>query len=446
MRTFDWIISGGGIKGLFAAYQLSKLGKSVCIIEGSPFLGGVLASKKIESFYLDLGCHLFDNVNDQITKMMIDLNVNNINPVFVNYSSKILGKITQDFAVPCFYTKDKLNEIIKREIISAKLDTRIPKNYKEYLDLRYGDKVSDILRHSVKKILRQDAENLDVESKNILPFNRVVIANNKKSNELKKDTLLSEKIASSKKFHTFPRQAYSYRNFYPCYNGMYGFIENAKNFLIKKGVEIYTSKKITRVEMKKNQLFFKTEDDNSFSSKYCYWSSDLRIIENSINTKYPVSHLIHKVPMVVYYYFLDPKFISNQTYIHNFDQEDFIFRTSCPGVYGNQYNNEKLTYVCFEVPTDEGSELWNNPDKFSNKIWDEAIKMGQVKGSEPSKKYVLKTPVSFKPLKKGFSKTYKKFFNDVNKNFNNLYVSSPALYSKVQIASEIDNMIKEFDC
>ena len=65
MKKYDWIIVGGGIKGILAAYKLSNEGLKVALVEKSNNLGGVLSSLTHDGFFLDLGCHLFDNIDDK---------------------------------------------------------------------------------------------------------------------------------------------------------------------------------------------------------------------------------------------------------------------------------------------------------------------------------------------------------------------------------------------
>ena len=443
MKTYDWIINGGGIKAIFCAYNLLKKGFKVAIIEGSSELGGVLASKKINDFYLDLGCHLFDNFDDSITKMMLDLANNDVAPVNVQYSSKIDNRISNGFAVPDFSIKNKRNHSIYNEIISLKNNNNNFSNYANFLEETYGPTASSILKKISKKILRIDPNDLDVQSMNILPLNRIVISDDEHSNYLKNsNTLIDKKIASSVKFHAHPKKFFSHRHFYPKSMGTLGFIKNAKKYLKSKGADIFTDEKIIDFEVNNECVIFRSESQKKFSSNYCFWTSNLDILEKKIGVSESLKDLIHNVPMVVYYFFLKKDMISKRTYTHNFDQDDLIFRSSCPGIYGNQFNGNDLTYVCFEVPIDRDSAIWKNPEKYSSQIWKEAINMQQVYGEEPKDIHILKTPVSFKPVKVGFSKRFQKFKLDIKKNYNNFFISNPALYSKIQIADEITQMIE----
>lgn len=442
MKNYDWIICGGGVKGIFCAYQLNRLGFNIAIIDSAPVLGGVLSAIRFEDYYLDLGCHLFDNSSADVTEMMIDLNQNEIKEVHVSYSSKLMNQLSENFAVPDFSIENNLNNKIYREMTSITDSNRDSNNYSEYLKNRFGPTASNILEKASKKILRKSAKELDVGTKNVLPFSRIAIADDAKTFELKKNnSLLNDRIANSHKFKNFPKEIFNHMNFYPKNNGTHGFVKNSENYLKRNGVDIFKSAKINQIEIT-NSIYLKTENGEELNSNYCYWSSDLTLLENLPDVQVFVNKFIHRVPMVLFYFFLKKEQILKHTYIHNFDEKDYIYRTSCPGLYGNQFNKNNLTYVCFEITTDIGSQMWEMPEKFKSIVWNEAISMGQVKGELPEKSHIIKTPVSFKPVKKGFSKNYKNFLSQLSRINRNLFISDPSLYSKIQIASEIQNIIK----
>lgn len=69
-KRYDVIVIGGGIAGLTVAYNLTKLGRKVLVIEKEKELGGALRSKKMNGSYLELAYHhIFDG--DNITLKLI---------------------------------------------------------------------------------------------------------------------------------------------------------------------------------------------------------------------------------------------------------------------------------------------------------------------------------------------------------------------------------------
>ena len=68
MNNKKILVIGGGLRGIIISDRLSKNYK-VDLIEKLPYIGGILFSENWNGFYLDKGIHMFDNVNDEDTKL-----------------------------------------------------------------------------------------------------------------------------------------------------------------------------------------------------------------------------------------------------------------------------------------------------------------------------------------------------------------------------------------
>ena len=68
MNNKKILVVGGGLRGIIISDRLSKNYK-VDLIEKLPHIGGILFSENWNGFYLDKGIHMFDNVNDEDTKL-----------------------------------------------------------------------------------------------------------------------------------------------------------------------------------------------------------------------------------------------------------------------------------------------------------------------------------------------------------------------------------------
>lgn len=66
-------IIGGGFRGIVLAYLARQAGHEVTLIEAGKRLGGVLNCVSWNGFDLDLGCHLFDNVDDRATSLVFEI-------------------------------------------------------------------------------------------------------------------------------------------------------------------------------------------------------------------------------------------------------------------------------------------------------------------------------------------------------------------------------------
>jgi phytoene dehydrogenase-like protein len=69
MAKFDVAVIGAGSAGLSAAALLAKEGRSVCVVEASPYLGGRGMAIPEEGFKLNLGGHLLEDSGSGITRI-----------------------------------------------------------------------------------------------------------------------------------------------------------------------------------------------------------------------------------------------------------------------------------------------------------------------------------------------------------------------------------------
>jgi oxygen-dependent protoporphyrinogen oxidase len=74
-KPFDYIVLGAGISGLSAAYYLQKSGASVLVIEKENSLGGVIQTKHIDGFDLELGPNTVQLKNEALEQLIQDLDL-----------------------------------------------------------------------------------------------------------------------------------------------------------------------------------------------------------------------------------------------------------------------------------------------------------------------------------------------------------------------------------
>lgn len=85
-------ILGAGPTGLGAAYNLSRQGHSVLVIDRAHYVGGASASFKIKDYIVDYGPHTFHVKKEDIVKMVTDLIKNSYNKVKRNSRLILDGK------------------------------------------------------------------------------------------------------------------------------------------------------------------------------------------------------------------------------------------------------------------------------------------------------------------------------------------------------------------
>lgn len=67
------IVLGGGLAGLAAAYELTKAGSQVTVVEQEIEVGGLARTIKINGFHFDTGPHRWYTKNDMVNKWMLKL-------------------------------------------------------------------------------------------------------------------------------------------------------------------------------------------------------------------------------------------------------------------------------------------------------------------------------------------------------------------------------------
>lgn len=75
MKTYDLIIIGGGISGLYLAYNLYEKYKNILLLEVSSELGGRIKTDYIDDFPVEMGAGRFSNNHKNLFKLIKDLNL-----------------------------------------------------------------------------------------------------------------------------------------------------------------------------------------------------------------------------------------------------------------------------------------------------------------------------------------------------------------------------------
>lgn len=397
------LIVGGGFRGIVASYFLTRAGCKVTLVESAPFLGGVMHSSEWNGFHLDKGCHLFSNDDSEITETLLDIMGGAVVPVSFKYASAIDGKLSDGFAIPDLtaFGPEVCARILYETIEAASRPYQEARSLEEALRARFGQTAADHLGRAAAKMLRARPDELDAAVLWTANFGRIRAVPEEATRLLKVHPVLDERLAGSSQADPFryaqdARGAYPFRNFYPAERGMRGFCDAAERHLAGAGVELCLGTRLDELSADAQGVGCLFSDGQERRFDRAFWTADLGILSNLLFGKDPLTPLVHKVPMVLYYYVVDEEAIGPHTYIHDFTAEDAVFRVSAAGRYGQQITDDGRTYVCCEATTEIGSPLWENPEGHAEKIWRETAALGMVNGPMPDSRHVLKTPVSYR--------------------------------------------------
>jgi hypothetical protein len=444
----DWIVVGGGYRGIAASHLLAKEGHKVTLVEKEPFLGGVMYSHEWEDFYIDLGCHLFDNSEDRITEINFEIMGDDVIPVHVNYAAITDGHRSDGIIIPDFTLleparrKRLLEEMLAAADAGA--DPATAADMDEMLRRRFGKLAAELLAPKIYKYFGLSPETLDPLARHMAPFTKLYVTDDSTAMELKKNPAYDEILAASSqddpmKFYRDKAKGYPHRNFYPKNKGMRGFCEKALAHLPTLGVEVLLGRGVADITKQAAELAVHLEDGETLHGHKVLWTLGGGSLGQLLFGEDPLDDLIHPVPLAIYYFALPREKVSDDTYIHDYSHDGLVVRHSAPGVYSGQVRDDGMTYVCMEAFTRKDAPLWQDPEAFLDPVWGEAVHAGLVYGDRPECHHILQAPVSFKVPKKGFSAVLEGVLNRITGFSDHIVLVEQTAFTKEAIFTKVLN-------
>ena len=404
-----WLVVGGGFRGIVGAYLLAKRGCEVVLIERGKQLGGVLYSAEWNGYYLDKGCHLFDNDSDAETAIVLELLNHDYTPVEVVYASITNGFKTDGIAIPDLRTfgKESVRDMVYEVARAAGQDRGdAAANLQVILDRRFGPTGSGLLAVAARKMYQTDLAELDADGFRLSPFDRVMVADDATARVLKEGAALDARIAASSqddplRYYRSQAREHAFRNFYPAQSGMRGFCESASRCLDERGVRVLLESGLETLEFQGGARAVLSNGE-SLEADHVLWAAGIEPMAQFLGLGEMVDEHIHRVPMVIYYFMFDKALEGPYTYQRNYDPNDLFFTASLPGSYGPRTCPEGRNYACCEIPTTFDSPQWEDPDAHADRVWEELVRYGLVTGGRPDHSLSFTVPVTYKMPKVGF--------------------------------------------
>jgi protoporphyrinogen oxidase len=172
---------------------------------------------------------------------------------------------------------------------------------------------------------------------------------------------------------------YPYRSFYPKSGGMRGFATRAGRVLERAGVNIHNSVTIRALSLGGSPRLV-TEAHGEFSPDRIVWTLGMGRLEPWLGGTKNIAAASVSVPMVLFYFAIEKSQETGMSYVNNFDETGLIFRASVPGAYGQENCPQGKSYVCCEVPAPTDGPVWQDPEQFVERVWQEALELGVAVG------------------------------------------------------------------
>ncbi len=407
------LIVGGGFKGIIASYFLSRSGCKVTLVESSPALGGLMRGKEWNGFYLDKGCHIFGNDDREMTEILLDIMDWAIVPVSARYASVTAGKLSKGFTIPDLTVLGKdvcakiLYEMVKAQAEGVE-DTQEAESLEQALHLQFGPTAADYLGKAAWKFLRVHPNELDASVLRVTNFGRIRLLPEVATRMLKSHPVLDERLADSTQDDPFRHvpgalTTFPHRHFYPAEKGMQGFCDAAERYLAAAGIELRLGTRLKSMQSDAQGVSALLTDGTERRFDRVFWAADLGQLSELVFGEDSIAGLVHKVPMVLYYFVLPQDRVGPYEFLHDFMPEHLVYRISAPGHYGRQIKDDGSTYICCEVTTEIGSPVWEDPEGHAESVWGSAVAHGAVTGEDYDDVHILKTPVSYQVGKPGHS-------------------------------------------
>jgi len=398
------LVVGGGFRGIATAWLLRRAGHAVTLVEAGSGLGGFMRSIAWDGFWLDPGCHVFDNSDDAQTEAMLDLLGEAWHPIAVEYASFLSDRPSHGSAV---VRLDDLGAAesarIVEECLAAQGASRgEPRDLEQLFLARYGPRAAAHLCAAARKTFGLEARELGAQVADLGIFGRVGIAPDEQALELKRDPRLDAIVAARPgadrlRFYRAKAGKHDFRNFYPTGAGIGEFGARAARRLIDLGVDVRVSHELRGLEIDGACARLELHDaaracTTSLSGNHVYWALPPEELARRLPDAPELASHVRAVALLLYYFAIPQQDAGELSYVNDFRPGTRVFRASCPGRYGLGNCPPGRSYVCCEVPTERDSAAWHAVEDAAAAVFEEARELGLHRARAPLATKVLRVP------------------------------------------------------
>ena len=367
-------ILGAGVSGLTAAYELSKKGFDVVVIEKNAYYGGLAATFSYKNHLIDYGPHNFHTHMPQVFKFVKEeLNVPlNILPItsskmffmgkFINYPLKIndaIRNLNWRVSFKCFvdYVRSRIALRFGKATDDESFEDWVTKRFGKYLyDLYFGP--------YVKKVWGLSGSELDV----CLARKRIP--------EPSMLSLVLRSVTGIKFGAKHSEDPEGVKSYYPP-KGIGMIADRLRVGIVKNGGKVQLNCEIKSIEIGRGEgaekVISYTSDGIDKKIKYDHLINTIPLDELYqlllVPGKEKIGEPVQRLPyrsIILLYIFLDSEklFDAPWVYFNERDNPDLIFnRIYEIGNFSPEMIHEKKGVVCLEITCYENDSMWKKSDK-----------------------------------------------------------------------------------
>ena len=360
------VIVGAGIAGLTLAYQLSKEGKEVILIEKEKAVGGLSKSFHYDDFIFDIGPHRFHTDNKEVMDFILE--VLKDDKIIIPRSSGV-WMFDKYFDWPL--KRNALFKLPFHIMVKSGLDLFTkPKmkgnSFEDYILSRYGKTLYKIFfKPYTEKFLKYDCSQIHRDWAQA-GVDRAVIDKRVKMDSLFdviKNTLLPKPVDT--KFY------------YPKTGGIDVFSERLKEMITDNKGKVLTASEVTSITTEKGKITEITiNNKEKVKPELLIWSGPVDTATKLLGLPDPKLEYLSVVCCNV---MLDaPPRINYQWTYYGGDTTVFN-RVSIPTLFNKITAPKGKSGICVELACMENDIVWKNPEHLRTPIEESLLKVGLIR-------------------------------------------------------------------
>lgn len=440
------IVIGAGFRGFAACLRLlSMKDVKVHLVDSAKKLGGIMYSRQVGEFAVDNGVHMFDSIPQDLAAIIDEIMDGQVREIDFVSESALNNKITKGFSLPDLSALPlEIRQRIALELIelsASEAKNLKPNNLLDLFHLRYAKTAGDIFNSFFRRVYNIDAEELEPTVINNTSLGRLKFLDDPEMLVLKSDKYLDTTLAARRRS---VGKIDDFVSIYPQQGGMKEFCDRALKWLKQKGVEVHLGEIIQALNKDGSKHTVKT-DSKSIGGDYVIWANDnLEMLAELTKFPQPNKPLRHCASMVLLTFFTQANNIKDFTYLQNFTNEDYTYRSASAGLYSNQISSEGLSFITCECPTAPGTERWDTAEKWVEAAWNECKRLGVVQDSAALESHdMIRVPKTNKLSLVGFNKYVTNLIESVQSEFPKVLVDNTQAFNRREIYFESEKLLEQ---